>query len=154
MNHDMPSDAPMTPERAISWRVHHVVEGGPLAWIVGLVIALVIPLTLVGIGEASLAFLVLVVFLYSLKEFWVPHTIDLSETTVRVTTPFSTREESWTRFRGCRRLPRGILLTRFKRPGLMDSFRGILLVVRREEIEKIYHFVENHLGTLPAGEIT
>src|SRR5437762_2551566 len=99
------------------WKRHPLVEGGARCWLAGSGIVALCWLAALSIGEAPYAFLVIAAFLHSLKEFLFPHTYELSDDGVAVSSITGPRSEPWSAFRGMRRTPAGLLLTRTAHPG-------------------------------------
>lgn len=123
------------------WKYHHLVEGGPRAWAAGAIVLAVSALAFHSIGQASLAFVVLIAFWASLASFLLPHRYQLTHDQVVVSTPMGERRQDWKSFRGLSRTRAGVLLTRLPRPSWLDSLRGVHLQLREEGHEEVLEFI-------------
>lgn len=126
------------------WKYHHLVEGGPRAWTAGALVIASSALAWHAIGQTSLAFVVLVAFWASLSSFLLPHRYELTEGEVVVSTPVSSRRQSWKSFRGLTRTRAGVLLTRLPRPSWLDGLRGLHLQLNGDD--RILDFIRKKVS--------
>lgn len=127
------------------WKVHHLVDGGIRSWLLGVLIFCLCLAAARFIGEGYLALLVTVVFLYSLKEFLLPHTYEIYSDAVVITTSLGSRREPWNRFHGYAPTRAGILLTRFPGSPILTSLRGLHLTILNEKKEAVLKFIDRRL---------
>lgn len=81
------------------------------------------------VGDPVLGVPLAAVFLLSLSRWFLPTTYCLSDDGVAVSTPMGRRTRPWSAFHGFTPGRNGILLTRLRRPTLLDRWRGLFLYV-------------------------
>src|SRR5688500_6130237 len=112
-----------------TWRVHLLADSGVRGAIATGACALAVGLAMVLTGGGIFSMLLVVAFLYSLSDFFLPQQYTLTGNEVVARTPISERRMPWRALHGYAESQGGILLTPLRRRSLLDRFRGMFLHV-------------------------
>jgi len=129
---------------SITWKIHRAKEYPRKTLYVSLFIAIFIIFLIIfyGLPWAVLAFIIL---FFSLNAYFLPAKYTLTDTEVIVDKKLFSNKLEWTRFRKYYITTTGIVLSPFTKRNLLDNFRGIHLLLPKENSEEIINFIKNKL---------
>lgn len=91
--------------------------------------------------------LAVLLFLFSLRAYFLPRTYFFREAGLSVKTPGRETFFPWEKFRSFQIYPRGVYLSPLSDPRRFDRFRGIYLPLPEEQIKPVKEFLEAALGS-------
>jgi len=121
-------------ETTLRW-VFHPMRSRPLAG--GLALAATLGATygaVLYIGSLAFSLPIALIFLYSLRQLFLPSTYELTREHVRLISPIGSRRASWEKFKGYRLARNGVMLCRLKQASTMDRISGFFLYVDDEQV--------------------
>jgi hypothetical protein len=129
---------------AITWQVHRAKEHPKKTLYVSIFIAAFIIFLIIFYGPFWAILALLVLFL-SLNAYFLPTTYTLTDNEIIVDKKLFNNKLEWSRFRKYYVTTTGIVLSPFTKRNFLDNFRGIHLLLPKENSEEIISFIKNKL---------
>ncbi len=129
---------------SITWQVHRAKEfPQKTLWVsIGLGLFLVFLIVFYGLAWALLAALILFT---SLNAYFLPTKYTLTDTDILIDKKLFKNKLEWSRFRKYYITKTGIVLSPFQKHNFLDNFRGIHLLLPKDNQEEIINFIKNKL---------
>jgi len=135
----------------ITWQVHRAKEHPKKTLYVSIILGVfVISITvLYGLPWTILSLMVLFA---SLNAYFIPTTYTITDSEIIVDKKLFKNKLEWSRFRKYYITTTGIVLSPFTKRNFLDNFRGVHLLLPKENSEEIINFIKNKLD--PALHLT
>jgi hypothetical protein len=135
----------------ISWQVHRAKETPKKTFTVSIALGffLIILIFFYGLPWAILA---AVVLFASLNAYFLPTTYILTDTEIVIDKKLFKNKLEWSRFRKYYITTTGIVLSPFTKRNFLDNFRGVHLLLPKENSEEIINFIKNKLDPAPVSK--
>ncbi|MEO0083027.1 MAG: hypothetical protein ABIK33_01380 [candidate division WOR-3 bacterium] len=132
----------------ISWQVHRAKETPKKTLMVLLILGVFIIFLIIFYGLFWALFAAIVLFA-SLNAYFLPTTYTLTDNEIIVDKGLFKNKLEWARFRKYYLTTNGIVLSPFAKRNFLDNFRGIHLLLPKENTEPIINFIKNKLEPKP-----
>lgn len=128
----------------ISWQVHRAKEYPKKTLSVSILLGVFLILLIIFYGLPWAIFASLILFA-SLNAYFLPTKYTLTDTEIIIDKKLFKYKLEWSRFRKYYITTTGIVLSPFKQKTFLDNFRGIHLLLPKENTEAIINFIKNKL---------
>jgi hypothetical protein len=129
----------------ITWQVHRAKETPQKTLYVSILLGAFIIFLLFFYGLAW-ALLAIIVLFASLNSYFLPTTYILNDIEIIVDKKLFKNKLEWSRFRKYYITTTGIVLSPFTKRNFLDNFRGVHLLLPKENAEEIINFIKNKLS--------
>ncbi len=130
---------------SISWKVHRAKETPKKTLYVSILLGAFLFILILFYGLAW-AILAAIVLFASLNAYFLPTTYTLTDTEILVDKKLFKNKLEWSRFRKYYITTTGIVLSPFTKRNFLDNFRGIHLLLPKENNEEIINFIKKKLA--------
>ncbi|MCX7785703.1 MAG: hypothetical protein N2201_05695 [candidate division WOR-3 bacterium] len=128
----------------ISWKVHRAKEFPKKTLYVSLILGIFIIFLIFFYGIFWAIFASIVLFA-SLNAYFLPTTYTLTDNEIIIDKKLFKNKLEWNRFRKYYITSTGIVLSPFTKKNFLDNFRGIHLLLPKENSAEIIEFIKNKL---------
>ena len=132
----------------ISWQVHRAKENPKKTLYVSIVLGIFLILLAVYYGFIW-TLLALIVLFTSLNAYFIPTTYTITDTEIIIDKKLYKNKLEWPRFRKYYITTTGVVLSPFTKRNFLDNFRGVHLLLPKENPEAIINFIKNKLDPAP-----
>jgi len=135
----------------ISWQVHRAKEN-PKKTLWVLIVLIVFLVLLTVLYNFFWTVLALIVLFTSLNAYFLPISYMLTDTEILIDKKLFKNKLEWSRFRKYYITTTGIVLSPFTKRNFLDNFRGVHLLLPKENPEAIINFIKNKLDPAPISD--
>lgn len=128
----------------ISWQVYRAKETPKKTLYVSIILGLFIIFLVIFYGIFWAIFALIVLFA-SLNAYFLPTKYTLTDTDIIIDKKLFKNKLEWSRFRKYYITTTGIVLSPFPKHNFLDNFRGIHLLLPKENSTEIIEFIKNKL---------
>jgi len=129
----------------ISWQVHRAKEH-PKKTLYVLIVLGVFIISITALYGLPWTILTLIVLFASLNAYFLPTTYTITDSEIIIDKKMFKNKLEWSRFRKYYITTTGIVLSPFTKRNFLDNFRGVHLLLPKENSEEIINFIKNKLN--------
>ena len=135
----------------LTWQVHRAKENPKKTLYVSIILGLFI-ITITVFYDLPWTVLSLIVLFASLNAYFIPTTYTITDSEIIVDKKLFKNKLEWSRFRKYYITTTGIVLSPFTKRNFLDNFRGVHLLLPKENSEEIINFIKNKLDPAPISD--
>jgi hypothetical protein len=128
----------------ISWKVHRAKETPKKTLLVIIVLFIFLVYVAIFFGPPWVILAAVILFA-SLNAYFLPTTYTLNDTAIIIDKKLFKNKLEWSRFRKYYITTTGIVLSPFTKRSFLDNFRGVHLLMPKENTEEILNFIKKKL---------
>jgi hypothetical protein len=128
----------------LSWQVHRAKEHPKKTLFVSIILGVFV-ISITVLYGLPWTVLTLIVLFASLNAYFLPTTYTITDTEIIIDKKMFKNKLTWSRFRKYYITTTGVVLSPFTKRNFLDNFRGVHLLLPKENSEAIINFIKNKL---------
>lgn len=139
----------------ITWQVHRIKETPIIKTVIALtIIILFVVYVFLYWKEYRIPMILfsLIVLFASLNAYFLPTTYTISDTEIIIDKKLFKNKLEWSRFRKYYLTTTGIVLSPFTKRNFLDNFRGVHLLLPKDNPQEVIDFIKNKFGPTPVSD--
>ena len=135
----------------ITWQVHRAKEHPTKTLYVSIILGVFI-ISITFLYGLPWTILTLIVLFASLNAYFLPTSYTITDSEIIIDKKLFKNKLEWSRFRKYYITTTGVVLSPFTKRNFLDNFRGVHLLLPKENSEGIINFIKNKLDPAPISD--